>query len=335
MHRLKIKKKLLIKEIEVNDYDNSYNNIYKKLNLFDTKIYKKMYDDKGYSYALSFISNGGIKDLIENNNKLECDSTENDLIICIPKENGEYERIYPDPKKIKKIHTMIEVIDNKLVNYKCNCSYQSKHKEGYCKHILALLIYKTGFINIKPMIELYEEYKNDILEKKDYVINYINTHKRYYKKIDPTNIDNVCGDIYNKIESTDKSIEKSIKNKNERNIFYSLHGFIKSYYNYIKDLEGLLNKIDYKEFGRAIDSFKPSEKRNGSGLGTLLGIFSGLYDYAIKEESKENKSGYTEAELNCYGLSESEKEEVYEGDFEPWDFEDDETYDKADDYDEH
>ena len=43
----------------------------------------------------------------------------------------------------------------------------------------------------------------------------------------------------------------------------------------------------------------------------------------------------SEEELDSYGLSDSEKEEVYEGDFEPWDFEDDDTYDKADDRDEH
>ena len=48
-----------------------------------------------------------------------------------------------------------------------------------------------------------------------------------------------------------------------------------------------------------------------------------------------NDTEVSEEELDSYGLSSSEKEEVYEGDFEPWDFEDDDTYDRADDKDEH
>ena len=335
MHRLKVSKKLIIRKKDVSNLDRAYKVIYKKLDLFDTKVYKDIYDEKGYSYALTFISNGGIKDLKEKNNVDKCDSTANDLIIHINKPNGEDEVIYPDPDKIEHIHTEVEVNDNDF-KVKCNCKYYKNNKDKYCKHILALLIYKTGFSNIKPMIKLYEEYKRDLLSKKEYVINYINNHKRYYKKIDPCSISNVCGDIHNRIESIDKSIERSISNKSEYNIFLCLEGFIKSYYEFINDLEELLNRIDYQEVRNTLDSFKPkNDKRSGSGLAVVLGVFNGLYDYATSEDKKKNNSGYTEEELDSYGLSSSEKEEVYEGDFEPWDFEDDDTYDRADDRDEH
>ena len=52
------------------------------------------------------------------------------------------------------------------------------------------------------------------------------------------------------------------------------------------------------------------------------GFFSSL-----DEQDKENQSGYTDEELDSYGLEEWEKEEVKKGNADPWNFEEEDLED--------
>ena len=102
----------------------------------------------------------------EKDNIIIYSTTENDSILCHTKENGKVEKIYPDPKRIEHIKTSIKVVDEVIIDTKCNCKYSKKHNNPYCKHVMSLAIYKLGFNNVYHMIDLLNEYKKDIIEKR-------------------------------------------------------------------------------------------------------------------------------------------------------------------------
>lgn len=69
-----------------------------------------------------------------------------------------------------------------------------------------------------------------------------------------------------------------------------------------------------------------------------MGLFSdnndkkkGQQDYGLfsflNEQNKENESGYTEEELDSYGLEEWQKDEVKKGKADPWNFEEEDLED--------
>lgn len=69
-----------------------------------------------------------------------------------------------------------------------------------------------------------------------------------------------------------------------------------------------------------------------------MGLFSdnndkkkGQQDYGLfsflNEQNKENESGYTDEELDSYGLEEWQKEEVKKGNADPWNFEEEDLED--------
>ena len=47
----------------------------------------------------------------------------------------------------------------------------------------------------------------------------------------------------------------------------------------------------------------------------------------LNEKGNENESGYTEEELNSYGLEEWQKDEVKKGKADPWNFEEEDLED--------
>ena len=57
-----------------------------------------------------------------------------------------------------------------------------------------------------------------------------------------------------------------------------------------------------------------------------MGLFEDMF---INDPNKSDRE-YTEEELDAYGLDEDEKEEVRNGNYDPWNFDDDEIED--DDY---
>ena len=165
-----------------------------------------------------------------------------------------------------------------------------------------------------------------ILLKKEYVINYINKHANQYKKLYEHEVFNVCDRINERVDNVNKYINTSIDKKSEYSVFLNLYGFIRDYYKYLDELEEMINRKSVKE----VRYTYTSSSKKSNVLSLILGTFSALYDYSTTKEKPINNSGYTDKELDSYGLNEEEKMEAYEGDFEPWNFEDDETYNRAD-----
>lgn len=52
----------------------------------------------------------------------------------------------------------------------------------------------------------------------------------------------------------------------------------------------------------------------------------GLFSF-LNDNDKENESGYTDEELDSYGLEEWQKEEVKKGNADPWNFEEEDLED--------
>ena len=55
----------------------------------------------------------------------------------------------------------------------------------------------------------------------------------------------------------------------------------------------------------------------------------GLFSF-MNEQEKKNNSEYTDEELDTYGLEDLQKEEVKKGNFDPWNFEEEDL--EEDDY---
>ena len=56
----------------------------------------------------------------------------------------------------------------------------------------------------------------------------------------------------------------------------------------------------------------------------------GLFSFMNEQEKEENNSEYTDEELDAYGLEEWQKEEVKKGNYDTWNFEEEEL--EEDDY---
>lgn len=56
----------------------------------------------------------------------------------------------------------------------------------------------------------------------------------------------------------------------------------------------------------------------------------GLFSFMNEQQNNNNNSEYTDEELDNYGLEDWQKEEVKKGDYDPWNFEEEEL--EEDDY---
>lgn len=308
---VKANKKLIIKEKDVTTLKKSYKKIYKKLNLFDVKkTYEKYFREIIFSRGYDLI----------NLKKLTKVTIKNNIIKSkVIGKNDIYD-------------TKVELDNDRIINASCTCKYFIDKKD-YCKHIASLVIYIKGKDNIKPMVDMYKLYKEELLKMNNNVIDYISHHESYYGDFELHNTLNVSDSINKFITNSEKIVTTNIETYNEHNMYYTLREMIKMFYYFKNELEKHL--LSYKEI--LIEKYKQKRTNinNKSNVGTILGVLVGLGEYALKEEKPINNSGYTDKELDEWGLDEIEKEEIYGGDFEPWDYEDDETWEKADKYDIH
>lgn len=65
-----------------------------------------------------------------------------------------------------------------------------------------------------------------------------------------------------------------------------------------------------------------------------MGILEEFLNGSLNSSNNEvkNKSGYSEEEMDSYGLEESEKELVRKGEYNPWDFETEGPFEEDDYY---
>lgn len=65
-----------------------------------------------------------------------------------------------------------------------------------------------------------------------------------------------------------------------------------------------------------------------------MGILEEFLNESLNSSNNEakNKSGYSEEEMDSYGLEESEKELVRKGEYNPWDFETEGPFEEDDYY---
>ena len=220
----------------------------------------------------------------------------------------------------------VELEDSKIKNAECDCLY-FQDKQQYCKHIYATLYFTRSVQNCQRISDSIGTFLHQLSKLIVMENNYIKTHK---DTLHPDDVDESLNNIES-FNDTVLTVEKNLQYnyQNEDIMFSSLVHLMQDSYKLIDDVETMIieaDKLDYP-FTKKKTSSHHSSTSNSSAAG-LAGLFA-LNELSKKKKSQE-QDVKLEKEMDIYGLEDWKKEEVRNGNYDPWSFEEEDL--EEDDY---
>ena len=296
-----------IEEITVHPFNNiktTSSNIYtlkKDLKIFDKSIYDNLFLPQIRNRGERYFDQDKITNYINNDNNYKCTvqgTTNYETTISLDENNN-------------------------ITNMNCTCPYY-QDKNNNCKHIYALL-YKAKCSNNKKIIREEIEKYNQIIER--LVIkahDYIESNTTKYKNIDVSKI----YDYYRKYR-----YYANLNDSYEKNYILEdtlIENLIRTI-NISNELRHNIEKILKKEKIESSPTLNDIEEiTNNPYKMKLIDVFDDKYPRNYKRKHKKIRYKYTKEELDNYGLEDWQQELVNKGEYEPWNFEEEELED--DDY---
>ena len=274
-----------------------------KLNIFDKSIYDEMFPIQIRSRGENYFEGDKIKYYKQTDDKYT----------CIVKGSEDY-----------KVSILFNENSNEIKEMNCTCPYYAE-KENNCKHIYALL-YKIKCSNNKEIIisEIKEQLKG-IREMINKTQQYINLNNSNFST-------NVINDYNSYIHSYDYKyniIENKLTNVTLED---TLIKYLEELVYISSDLKSKIKKTLENE--RIPQQHVTSSNKNKTSNVGLTEVVTGMAiaDYLTREKDDdyENESEYTEEEMDDYGLEDWQKDLVRKGEYNPWNFEEEDL--EEDDY---
>ena len=323
------KKQSLEETVLIKEKNNVSNiNVFEKLKIFDKRIYDDLFPVQIRIRGEDYYENDRICNYRKSNNKYS----------CIIKGTHEYNVLISFKKGTDEI-----------IDAKCTCPYYMDKNQN-CKHIYALLYKIKCRKNKDIIIQEINKSLNDIKEMIDSSTKYIENNKSNFLEKDINEYQKYIHkyDLYFsevKRNLNKKALETTLINYFERLVFISIE---------------LDNKIERILNMQIIDSnnnsyetnIEEDEENNSEYTDEELDDYeledwqkelvkSGEYDpWDFEEDAQENDfydeinyiksledmdeeddSKYTDKELRNYGLEDWQIEEVKKGNYDPWNFE--------------
>ena len=274
-----------------------------KLNIFDKSIYNEMFPIQIRSRGENYFEEGKIKYYKQTDNKYT----------CIVKGSEDY-----------KVSILFDENSDEINEMNCTCPYYAD-KNNNCKHIYALL-YKIKCSNNKEkIIEEIKEQLRGIKEMINKTQQYINSNMSHFST-------NVINDYNSYIHSYDYKyniIESKLSNKTLED---TLIKYLEELVYISSDLKHKIKKTLENEQStqqQVIHSNKNKDSKVGL-TEVVAGIAIADYLTRDKDDEYENESEYTEEEMDDYGLEDWQKDLVRKGEYNPWNFEEEDL--EEDDY---
>lgn len=280
-----------------------------KLEIFDKSIYDETFPIQIRGRGESYFENDKLKYFKQNGNKYTCTvkGTEDHKVSLTFREDSD-----------------------EIEEASCTCPYFAD-KNNNCKHIYALL-YKVKCSGNKDVI--INEIKENLNSIKTMIKNsqdYIDRNKSHFTSA-------AIQEHYNYTHYYDYTFN-NIENKLSNNTLED------TLLKYLEDLISISSELKTK-IKKTLNSENTSNNnivntsnnsKDSSKIG-LTDVVAGLViadtidDYIQKKKDKDdyNVSGYTDDELDDYGLEDWQKDLVKKGDYEPWNFEEEDL--EEDDY---
>ena len=226
-----------------------------------------------------------------------------------------------DPYNVK-----VYMEDDKVKKAECNCPY-FHDKNKYCKHIYATLYFARSAHNIQKVLDSIVTFEAQLADLINMEIDYIEKHE------DTLELEDIEKYIKN-INSFKGTLSIAKKNLNQNSQYEdvmvsTLVHLMQDSYKLIQDVDAMIieaDKLDYT-FTKKTDSTHYPENSDSNAA-----IAAGLF--ALNELSKKKKSqeqdDKLEKEMDIYGLEDWQKEEVRNGNYDPWSFEEEDL--EEDDY---
>ena len=225
---------------------------------------------------------------------------------------------------------------NNIINTHCTCPYCEKGNN--CKHMYALLIKSKLEDNYEKLVNIqkksFEEYLNIFKNCKEYF-------KDNIKKYSKSGIEEI-NNFISYYENNRISRFNIILNRNLNQIGYLCtiievqEGKQRMVEDFKKvrelELEYEIEEDNVVTNNRTSLSDKIYRNRRKIYFGSFLyGLVKGFKNATSGKGKKKNYSDYSEKEMDDYGLEEWQKEEVRQGNYDPWNF-DEHDYLEEDDY---
>ena len=264
--------------------NDPYEKLLKKTKIFDKSIYDNIFNKSIMQKGELYSDSGKVKDII--NNKFWYKAT------ILGKKNYNTTLCFND--------------DNSIKDMSCTCTYFKKYKK--CKHVYAL-IYNVKCKNNKMIIAKninrvtskvirYVKKIDKVLSKSKYDMNVINSYisnlekyREFYGDFDLCNNKAISEDSLIKYYKYDCIVLENTK---------------KAYYTLIID-------------GNKLDTISGIFKELESSFNTMSMIDK---EFNLSSNSNDNKCSYTDKELrNVYDLNDNEIKLVKSGEYDPWNFE--------------
>lgn len=283
--------------------------IKEKLNIFDKSIYDEMFPIQIRGRGESYFENDKIKYFKQNENKYT----------CTVKGTEDY-----------KVSLTFKNDSDEIEEASCTCPYFAD-KNNNCKHIYALL-YKVKCSNNKEVI--INEIKQNLESIKKMIKNsqdYIDRNKSHFTSA-------AIQEHYNYTHYYDwtfKNIESKMNNSTlEDTLLKYLEDLIRISSELKEKIKKTLNSenTSNSNFSTSNTTKKDSSKIGLSDVVVGLAVANTVDNFIEKRrnDDEENVSGYTDDELNDYGLEDWQKDLVKKGEYDPWNFEEEDL--EEDDY---
>ena len=278
-----------------------------KLGLFDIDVYDNLFEPQIRTRGFSYFAD----------NKLEKISGANKWT-CVAKGTKDY--------------NVMVAFDNDQITYtSCSCPYYLEDKKN-CKHIYALLLEAKSKPNIPIIKEAMLNFSSNLKRMFKEEIKYINDYEKYLK-IDEYKFNTLKNIINTFIENNTKTIE-SIKEKNygEKELFDGLIALIQEGYKLNESIKETV--YDLSKVSNPAPASEAVEYMNDSNRIKLGDVVAGalIADEIDKTINKKKKiDTKLEKEMDAYGLEDWQKDLVRKGEYEPWNF-DEEDLEEGDYY---
>lgn len=283
-----------------------------ELDLFNKSIYKNDFEPQIMRRGEVYYSEDRIKYFKQNENKYTCKvkGTETYDVSITFDEN--------DTDKIKEAT--------------CTCPYFTD-KEKYCKHIYSVLYKIKCGDNKEKIINEYYQHIESINKMITNATNYIERNSSHFTNSLKEDFVDYGKNTVDRLNSMKESFDKMLYEDN----MISMLKQIVNMSAYTKDkIKGYLDQENTSTTTSAPTSTTSSSIKLSDVIAGML--LSDAIDNHIHKDNKKiidgktyiGDSAYSEEELEDYGLFENEKEEVRKGNYDPWNFEEEDL--EEDDY---
>lgn len=278
--------------------------IKEKLGMFDKSIYDEEFPIQIRARGESYFENDKIKYYKNIDNKHT----------CIVKGNEDY-----------KVSVTFKNNSDEIEKVNCTCPYYAD-KNNYCKHIYALIYKVKCGDNKDKLINEIRANLNSIKTMINNSQNYIDRNKSHFS-------DSVIQEHSRYTHAYDWQFNNIESKLNNITLEDTLIGYLEQLVRISSELKEKINKTLNSESTVNVNQSISTPKTNkSSGIGgavvglALMDALSNKDD----DDDEDNVSGYTDDELDNYGLEDWQKDLVKKGEYDPWNFEEEDL--EEDDY---